>query len=128
MLGRSDESFQVSERIPFYEKQELQEWVASPRDNILCVAETGGFVVGFFYCKGMSYHWAMLDNFYVIPQQRDGHAGLVLLETLLARLRNRSISYLTTLVECERPQLGRLLQRYGFRRAKCCDWYELFLE
>jgi hypothetical protein len=76
-LGRSDAAFRVSEAIHFYEERELSEWIARPEENILCVALSGSEIIGFCFCKVMSYHWAMLDNFYVKPGSR-GKAGPVL--------------------------------------------------
>jgi GNAT superfamily N-acetyltransferase len=127
-LGRSDTAFVVSDRIPFYEKQELEEWIAHPHENVLCVAECGSTLVGFFYCKIMSCHWALLDNFYIAPNTRDGVAGSVLLRALVARLKQRGIDYLTTLVEHDRVALARLMTKYGFRPSKRYDWYEMFLD
>jgi GNAT superfamily N-acetyltransferase len=126
-LGRSDKNFAVSEQIPFYEKEELQEWVDSPRDNILCVAESESTVVGFFFCKVMSCHWAILDNFYIAKEHRGDGGGWILLGALFTRLRARNIVYLTTLVEHDRTQLHELTKHYGFQQAKSYDWFELFL-
>lgn len=127
-LGRSDGAFTVSDNIPFYERQELVEWIASPKDNILCVALQESSVVGFFFCKVMSYHWAMLDNFYVASDVRNGRVGRLMFEALLSRLRQKRIVYLTTLVETGRGSLERLLRRQGFRFSRSYGWHEFFLE
>lgn len=128
LLGRSDGAFTVSEKIPFYERQELVEWIASPKDNILCVALQDSRVVGFFFCKVMSYHWAMLDNFYVTSDVRDGRVGRLMFEALTSRLRQKRIVYITTLVEKGRGSLERLLRRQGFRFSKSYNWHECFLK
>ena len=31
-LGSAERAFRVSERIPFYERRELVEWIGAPRD------------------------------------------------------------------------------------------------
>ena len=49
-------------------------------------------------------------------------------DSLLERLRERHISYLTTLTAHDQSRLGRYLRRYGFREARAYDWHELFLE
>ena len=61
-LGASESAFEISPAIHFYEKTELQEWLNTPRDNVLLVAEESSQIVGFLYAKIMSHHWAMLDN------------------------------------------------------------------
>ncbi len=127
-LGRGDEAFRVSEGIQFYEREELVEWVGSPRENILCVAVRGREVVGFLYCKVMSWHWAMLDNFYATPAVRGSGVGALMLEALLERLRRRGVAYLTTLVEVGRDTLAGRLEAWGFGRARSYDWFELLLD
>jgi GNAT superfamily N-acetyltransferase len=127
-LGRSDRAFTVSEEIPFYERSELVEWIQSPDDNMLCVALRDGCLVGFFFCKVMSAHWAMLDNFYVVSDTRSGRVGRLLFDTLTSRLRQRGVVYLTTLVETGRVSLERLLRQEGFRLSKSYNWHELFLD
>lgn len=127
-LGLADTAFQVSSRIPFYEPAEVEEWIGKPGDNLVCVADTGAEVVGFLFCKIMSYHWALLDNFYVAPEHRDGVIGTTLLQELIHRLKNRNILYLSSLVEHDRAAIGAWLNNRGFLRSKRYDWYELFLD
>ena len=127
-LGLSDKDFSVSERIPFYEREELSEWIENPSDNMLCVVDAGsGQIAGFFFCKVMSYHWAVLDNFYIAPEFRDGVVGSALLNELVSRLKARKIVYLSALVERDRAALARLMRSHGFSRSKSYDWYEMFL-
>ena len=58
----------MSDRIRFYEKTELEQWIAVPRHNIVLVVQKWkDRWQGLVYCKVMSHHWAMLDNFYVLP-------------------------------------------------------------
>lgn len=126
-LGRSDAAFRVSEAIHFYEERELSEWIARPEENILCVVLSGSEIIGFCFCKIMSYHWAMLDNFYVKPGSRGGKAGPVLFSGLVRKLQAKGISYVSTLVGRNRVALRRLMCRYGFKHANSYEWYELFL-
>ena len=127
-LARDASAFQVSARIPFYERVELVQWIESPEQNILCVVGDGGAIAGFFFCKIMSCHWAMLDNFYAASGPRRAEFGHAMFEGLLKRLRERGISYLTTLVSAERLSLNRLLRRQGFRPSKTYTWNEYFLD
>ena len=129
-MGHSDVAFTVSDRIRFYEKAELQEWIASPKDNILLVlvADSSSDLAGFLFCKIMSYHWAMLDNFYIQPSFRGQHCDGLLMEELAKRLRQRRIAYLTALTANDQPALARYLKRHGFRTASLYQWNELFLD
>ena len=127
-MGHGDSAFAVSDRIRFYEKGELDHWIATPRDNILLVIESEGEVAGFTFCKIMSYHWAMLDNFYVLPAFRGSGCSESLMRELLHELRQRGIAYLTTLTDHEDNRLNHYLNRNGFRFAKTYDWHELFLD
>lgn len=127
-LGLGDPAFRVSDRIPFYERTELEEWIQEPRDNILLVAVSAGSIAGFLFCKVMSSHWAMLDNFYVQPSFRGRSLAELLLGELRKRLRQRGIAYLTTLTSQEDLVLARYLRRLGFRQAKQYAWHELFLD
>jgi GNAT superfamily N-acetyltransferase len=126
-LGHGDHWFEVSGNIRFYEEAELREWIAHPIDNILVVAEVDGSIVGFFFCKVMSWHWAMLDNFYITPNARDGRTSSQLFKALLDRLQTRRIKYLTSLIEVGRPSLRRFLRMNGFHATKDYEWHELFL-
>jgi ribosomal protein S18 acetylase RimI-like enzyme len=126
-MGHGDNTFMVSERIRFYEKAELEEWIASPANNILLVADSSESIAGFLFCKVMSYHWAMLDNFYIRPEFRGRQYDMPMMRELLDRLHLRGLSYLTTLTAIDHPALARYLKRFGFRTATIYQWNELFL-
>lgn len=126
-IGRSDPAFAVSDAISFYERSELVEWVGDPSDNILLVAEYESAVVGFLFCKVMSHHWAMLDNFYVRPEHRGKRFGLALFQELLRGLRGRGVVYLSALASPDDPEVANVIRRLGLARTKGYDWYELFL-
>lgn len=123
----SDPSFVVSERIRFYEKEELLEWVSLPDPNILLVAEDKREICGFLFCKKMSCHWAMLDNFYVEPAFRKSIATSLLLQRLTEELKCRRVSYLSILVDSQRRSLVRLARLHGFQESKQYVWLEMNL-
>lgn len=127
-FGLCDPAFQVSERIPFYEREELMEWAINPRDNLLFVAESEGCLTGFFFCKVMSQHWAMLDNFYVAPQSRGTRTVVHLVQALLQALKDRGIAYLSTLVACDDSGLSRWMTQHGFSHSKDYKWMEMFIK
>ncbi len=127
-LGLSDSAFQVSERIPFYEREELVEWAEAPRDNLLFVSEGKEGMSGFFFCKIMSSHWAMLDKFYVVPRFRGTGTAEALRGALLGALRERGIVYVSTLVALDDRRLSERMEAYGLRHSKDYEWMEMFLD
>ncbi|HOX35996.1 MAG TPA: GNAT family N-acetyltransferase [Methanoregulaceae archaeon] len=127
-MGSEEEVFGVSPRIRFYERQELDEWVASPQDNLLLVLDCEGEVRGFLFCKLMSSHWAYLDNFYVHPAARGHGYGKLLIQALLDLLRERKIAYLSTLVAEHDPYLSRYFESGGLAVEKTYWWLERFVE
>lgn len=126
--GHSDSAFAVSSTIRFYERAELDEWIDCPTANILLVADSREAICGFLYCKLMSYHWALLDNFYVFPAFRNTGIGEALMKGLLEQLQERNIPYLTTLSAVDEPAVGRYIQRFGFQATRTYKWNELFLD
>lgn len=126
-LGKNDGSFSVSKKVQFYERDELIEWVRNPKSNILCVAYQENILVGFFFCKIMSYHWAMLDTLYVIPEVRKNQVGQRMLDELMSRLQLRAIEYVTTLLEPRKFLVESFLRMNDFDLAKSYNWYEYWL-
>jgi L-amino acid N-acyltransferase YncA len=126
-LGMSDSVFTVSERIRFYEKTELKQWARRKSENILLVLTVSDSIIGFLYCKIMSGHWAILDNIYVAPSNRNIANSKLLIDYLRKELRKRKIDYLTCLIKTQHKTLLRLANRVGFRVADNYYWCELFL-
>jgi len=127
-MGSGETSLGVSPRIRFYERQELEEWVAVPEDNLLLVLDCGGELRGFLYCKLMSSHWAYLDNFYVHSEIRGHGYGKLLMQALLDNLRVRKIAYLSTLVAERDPNLSRYFESGGLSVERTYWWLERFVE
>jgi hypothetical protein len=126
-IGSSDAAFAVSDVIRFYEKSELREWANKPDDNILLVARRNRDFAGFLFCKIMSSHWALLDNFYIVGHSRDGKCSVLLFEELKQRLMSRGISYLTTLIKKDANSLSRYVRKFGMKPVRQYTWHELFL-
>ena len=127
-MGSEEPAFRVSPGIRFYEREELVEWVAMPENNLLLVLDTGDDVMGFLFCKLMSSHWAYLDNFYVHPAARGHGYGKLLMQALLDILRDRKISYLSTLVAEHDPHLSRYFESGGLAIERTYWWLERFVE
>lgn len=125
-LGMNEPAFKVSEKISFYEHTELIEWVKHPRENILLVArpKSGDDLAGFLFCKVISHHWAMLDNYFVKRQFRGQGCGKLLLVELSSQLRKRGIEYLSTLANVLDVQLLEMLSRFGFKQQKTYSWFD----
>ena len=126
-FGTADIAFAVSEKIRFYERQEIEEWIATRGDNLLLVVEYDAQIAGFLFCKIMSYHWAMLDNFYVSPKFRGQSLGKMMLYDLELRLKKRRVQYLSTLVEQNATKLSRYIRGHGFTPTTTYCWHEKFL-
>ena len=128
-LGMNESAFKVNEKILFYEHAELIEWVNNPRENILLVARPvyGSDLAGFLFCKVISHHWAMLDNFFVKQQFRCKGCGKLLLVGLSLQLRQRGIEYLSTLANVSDYKLIEMLPRFGFKQQKTYSWFDTSL-
>lgn len=126
-MGQQEPAFGVSPQIRFYERRELEEWIAHPNDNILLVLDDDGTLCGFLFCKVMSSHWAYLDNFYVAPPAR-GHAyGHMLLAALHDILREQQIEYLSALVAETDSFLTGYFGKNGLETEKKYIWMEKFV-
>lgn len=126
-MGRGDEAFRVSESIPFYEESELIEWASNRQENILAVVELNEEVAGFLFCKVISHHWAMLDNFYLAPGARNTETAQRLRDWLFGELRTRKLSYLTCHIREDHESLLRLVRQLGFTQRNKYTWCELFI-
>lgn len=126
-IGASDPAFRVSDRVSFYEREELVEWAIAPQDNLLFVSEGPEGFTGFCFCKVMSSHWAVLDNFYVVPSRRGTGTAEALRTALLGALHERHVRYVSTLVALDDRRLAERLSGYGFRQSRDYGWLEVFL-
>ncbi|HEV7394964.1 MAG TPA: GNAT family N-acetyltransferase [Pyrinomonadaceae bacterium] len=126
-LHKHDEAFEVSEDVRFYELDELLSWIESPNENIVLVAETSGKLVGFLFCKVMSWHWAALDNFYIAPAFRGSFALIRLMDELRSILSEKGIYYLSTLVRSDDRKLLEICEKYGFKSEHSYVWLDKFL-
>jgi len=126
-MGTTDPGFAVSQSIRFYEKSELFEWVANSENNVLLVARHSSELAGFLFCKIMSSHWAMLDNFYISNDHRNGICSSRLFDELKKRLIACGISYLSTLIRKDAVHLSRYARKAGFVAVREFVWHEFFL-
>ena len=127
MLGTADPAFGVSARIRFYEREELEEWIADPGTGFLLVIEDVGEVCGFCFAKRISFHWAYLDNFSVRPGVRGHGHGRLLMQVLLDLLQEEKIAYLSTLVAESDTFLAECFRAGGMTTEKKYVWLERFV-
>jgi len=129
MLIGEDPAFTVTPRIKFYDREEVIEWANNREANILLIMRRldDRAPVGFCFCKVMSKNWAMLDNFFVLPEYRDQGFGQELINALRTEIRKRRIGYVSCLVEVGKVHTVNRLKRYGFEPGKVYEWRELFL-
>jgi GNAT superfamily N-acetyltransferase len=127
-IGMSDSAFSVSPRIPFYEKGELAYWISRSRDNLLLVVEMNGSIIGFTYAKLMSWHWALIDNFYILPSFRKEGVGKILWNACIQNLRSKGIKYVSTIVRRKDTIAIAFLQSLGCKVCGDYVWTERFIE
>jgi GNAT superfamily N-acetyltransferase len=127
-IGINSQAFRVSDEVPFYEFDEVVAWLHSPMDNLFIVAEQGESLTGFLFCKVMSIHWALLDNFFVVPSARGMGTGTALLGSLKQILMEREIKYLSALFREQEGDTLSFFQQRGFRRQQKYSWMDVFLE
>lgn len=84
--------------------------------------------MGFLFCKVMSIHWALLDNFYVLPSARGNGVGAALLDSLKQILIEREIKYLSALFREQDAETPSFFQKFGFQRQMEYLWMDVFLE
>jgi GNAT superfamily N-acetyltransferase len=126
-LGTKDTAFRVSDAIPFYEESELRQWATDRANNVLLVLEHDNKLTGFLFCKIISQHWAMLDNYYIVKEHRGTENASRLIASLLDELKRRGLTYLTCLIREDHKSLARLARRFGFSPRSRYTWFELFL-
>ena len=127
-IGINSQAFQVSDEVPFYEFDEVVAWLHSPMDNLFIVAEQGESLTGFLFCKVMSIHWALLDNFFVAPSARGMGTGTALLDSLKQILMEREIEYISALFREQDGDTLSFFQQSGFRRQQEYLWMDVFLD
>jgi L-amino acid N-acyltransferase YncA len=124
-LGMSTDTFRVSDALPFYTERELVEWCADRRDNVLMLAETEGAVIGFAFCKLMSYRWALLETVYIAPDYRATRIGERLRFHMVDVVRERGIMLVSAMIRADHPGLVRLSERIGWDNCGEYTWMNL---
>jgi len=119
--------FKVSKKILFYEQTEIKEWIKNPKQNLLYGIFTKDVCVGFCFCKIISNHWALIDNFYVCEAYRRYHLGSKLQKYVEKKLRHRGIKYISRVTKKDNIVMQRFLNRTGYKSVGDYVWFEKFL-
>lgn len=122
-IGITHRAFRVSNRTKFYSRAELEEWAQNKRGDIFLVADKGGEIAGFIFIRLMARDWALLDNFFVLPKYRRHRIGRQLFYASLKKLKNRKVSYISSLVRPTHNNF-KYSKEIGFRPAKEYVWIE----
>lgn len=119
--------FKVSEKIPFYEKKEIKFWVSKPKDNLLYGIFDKNKCVGFCFCKIISNHWALIDNFYIHEGYRSRNIGSKLQLYIENKLRRRKISYISRVTRDNNISMHKFLLKNGYSQQEKYIWFDKFL-
>jgi len=120
-------NFKVNHRINFYEQKEISEWTKDRRNNLLCVIKNNNKIIGFCFCKIFSYHWAFVDNFYILPEHRRKKMGTILQEFLMNKLKEKSITYVSRIVNVKNLSSQKFLKNKNYKSSGKFIWYDKFI-
>lgn len=119
--------FKVSEKISFYEISELRHWINNPNSNFLYGIFEADKCLGFCFCKIMSDHWALIDNFYICPENRKNKLGHKLQKFIEEKLKARKIKYVSRVTRSDNAGMHKFLFKTGYNKSGEYLWFEKFL-
>jgi len=76
----------------------------------------------------MSIHWALLDNFYVLPNYRYLGLGASLLEALRKKLMEKKVQYLSALFHDEDSETTNFFKKQGVASQDKYLWMDIFVD
>lgn len=120
--------FIVNEKITFYEYSELEYWISDQVNNILLVSvNSKSDIIGFLFCKIMSPHWALLDNFYVTCNSRNRIIAKNMFMELEDILKCSHIQYLSVLIKEHHSRTMEICKMMDFEQRAKYFWFDKFL-
>ena len=120
-------NFKISNEILFYELKEIKHWVNTPKNNLLYGIFDQNKCYGFCFCKIMSNHWAIIDNFYIDPKYRKNNLGSNLQAYIEKKLKQKNIKYISRIVEEKTISTRIFLKKTGYTKRKKYIWFDKFL-
>lgn len=118
------ESFRTSANVPFYETSELRDFIDNA-DWLVGVIEDMEGIVGFTSMHRMSWHWSLLDNFFVDRGHRGKGIGSELHSWLISMLKIWQSHYLSALVGEDDDPTRAFLASRGWQTAKSYVWMDM---
>lgn len=120
--------FKVSKKIAFYEFKEIQFWINKPKDNLLYgVFDKKNECIGFCFCKILSNHWALIDNFYICKDYRKDKIGTFLQKSIEKELKRRNIKYISRVTRHDNLGMHKFLNKTGYKPVGKYIWFEKFI-
>lgn len=123
-LVTGHEAFGVNEEIKFYEPSELLSFIEDPAWAIGVVAGNRGQILGFSSLHRLSWHWSMLDNFFVDPSSRESGFGRALIDWTMASARLWRSRYITALVDPGDERTKAFFTKSGWEFHKNYTWMD----
>jgi predicted N-acetyltransferase YhbS len=127
LLGKKIHELDFSRKHPFHDFGEIREFISSPHENIMLIAEQEGEIVGFVYAKILSHStggWCMLDNLGVEHAHRGQGISNALLHKLYKELRKRKVRYVQILEEIHHKKTRSFWKKQGYKETKNFLWAE----
>lgn len=119
--------FSVSNKILFYELEEIKYWINHPKENLLYGIFEKNICIGFCFCKIISSHWALIDNFYIFPLYRKNKLGHKLQIFIENKLRDKKIKYLSRVTKVDNLGMHKFLLKTGHKLQGKYIWFDKFL-
>jgi len=126
-LGKKISELAVSDRMQYYERDEVENFVKNSKGNIFLVALDNNIIIGSVYAKIISRHWCMCDSIMVHPKYRRKMIGNMLMERLFSILKKKRINYVQGVSNLENKRARKFLKSIGFCEGKKMVWMEKFL-
>jgi GNAT superfamily N-acetyltransferase len=123
-LGRNIKEFISSRQSKFYSKDELEDWIHKPKDNIILTVFIGNKLIGFLCAKIISKHWCMIDTIGVEQRYRGQKIGSKLLEKLYSILEKKNIYYAQAFGGLKHKGTRKFWKDRGFQEGKKFVWIE----
>ena len=125
-LGKRIPELAFSPKYPFHELSEIKEFISTPKENIMLIAEHNGKTIGFIFAKILSRSaggWCMLDNLGIDSRYRRKGIGQNLLDAFYKEIKGKKIKYVQIL-ESKSKQARGFWKKEGFKETKEFIWAE----
>ncbi len=112
--GQENRELWTSEELKWFSKKALTELITDPREHIFLVARVAGKLAGMCITYDL-YHWAFVDDLFVVKEFRRGGIGQKLLEKTLAIFRKKGIDEIGLSVGVHNTSGQKFYKKLGFK-------------